>query len=49
MSNENINLAKTSDGKPPKGCDAYDKNTLLCTVKNKSCDMCYSDVKSKFN
>lgn len=49
MSNENINLGKTSDGKTPKGCDAYDNKTLICTVKNKPCDMCYSDTKSMFN
>ena len=49
MSKENINLGKTSDDKRRKVCDAYDNKTLMCEIKDKPCDMCYSDTRSMFN
>lgn len=39
-------LLKTSDGNPPKGCEAYDYESGKCKDTNKPCDMCYENTKN---
>lgn len=43
MNNEEL-LVKTSDGKEPKGCSAYNYENGYCNDTNKPCDMCFVNV-----